>query len=309
MARQEVSHNIEFSAHGGQYFRVWSLNLLLIIVTLGLYSPWATVNRLRFMASHTRLLGEPFAFHGSGLPIFQGRLALSLIVGSWLLVSVYPWIAVILAICFFAIPYLLVLRFRYYISNYSYRGTCFSFEAKISDGYKVYGGAILLALLSFLTAFPLCWFLHRRFVLHRTSFAGENFCLEGAYWWRLARCYLPSVALIFCAVLAWVGIVHFIGPDKIEPYRVWPWLLVYALPFYLLFLFVMASINARVGNFFWNHLRYGDWRFEMALETMELFGLYLRNSFFLIVTMGFYWPWVKINILRYRIEKLTLISS
>ncbi|RYF66268.1 MAG: DUF898 family protein, partial [Comamonadaceae bacterium] len=41
-----VSHDIEphpmaFTGSGGEYFRVWIVNVLLTIVTLGFYTPWA----------------------------------------------------------------------------------------------------------------------------------------------------------------------------------------------------------------------------------------------------------------------------
>ena len=35
------AHPIEFTGSGGEYFRVWIVNVLLSIVTLGLYTPWA----------------------------------------------------------------------------------------------------------------------------------------------------------------------------------------------------------------------------------------------------------------------------
>jgi uncharacterized membrane protein YjgN (DUF898 family) len=37
----------EFRATGSEYFRIWIVNLLLTLVTLGVYSPWAKVRRLR----------------------------------------------------------------------------------------------------------------------------------------------------------------------------------------------------------------------------------------------------------------------
>lgn len=39
---------ITFSATGSEYFRIWIVNLLLSIVTLGIYSAWAKVRRNRY---------------------------------------------------------------------------------------------------------------------------------------------------------------------------------------------------------------------------------------------------------------------
>lgn len=38
---------IRFNGSGSEYFRVWVLNLLQRVVTLGLCYPWAKVRRLR----------------------------------------------------------------------------------------------------------------------------------------------------------------------------------------------------------------------------------------------------------------------
>ena len=36
-----TAHPLEFTGSGGEYFRVWIVNLLLSIVTLGFYTPLA----------------------------------------------------------------------------------------------------------------------------------------------------------------------------------------------------------------------------------------------------------------------------
>ena len=45
---------IEFSGDGGEYFRIWIVNLALSVVTLGIYSAWAKVRRLRYFYGSTR---------------------------------------------------------------------------------------------------------------------------------------------------------------------------------------------------------------------------------------------------------------
>ena len=64
----------EFRGNGGEYFRIWIVNLLLTIVTLGIYSAWAKVRRLRYFYGNTYLDGHSFEFHGRPLAILKGRL-------------------------------------------------------------------------------------------------------------------------------------------------------------------------------------------------------------------------------------------
>jgi Bacterial protein of unknown function (DUF898) len=39
--------DVRFTGSGSEYFRIWIVNLLLMLVTLSLYYPWAKVRRLR----------------------------------------------------------------------------------------------------------------------------------------------------------------------------------------------------------------------------------------------------------------------
>jgi uncharacterized membrane protein YjgN (DUF898 family) len=43
-----AAEQLHFTGRGGEYFGVWIVNLLLTIVTLGIYSPWAKVRRLQY---------------------------------------------------------------------------------------------------------------------------------------------------------------------------------------------------------------------------------------------------------------------
>src|SRR5207342_1173106 len=69
-----VNVPFEFNATGGEYFRIWIVNLLLTIVTLGIYSAWAKVRRLRYFYGSTVLDGHSFEYHGRPLAILKGRL-------------------------------------------------------------------------------------------------------------------------------------------------------------------------------------------------------------------------------------------
>ncbi len=65
---------LHFNGNGAEYFGIWIVNLLLTIVTLGIYSAWAKVRRLQYFYRHTELAGSSFDFHGSPIRILIGRL-------------------------------------------------------------------------------------------------------------------------------------------------------------------------------------------------------------------------------------------
>ena len=49
---------LRFNGNGAEYFGIWIVNLLLSIVTLGIYSAWAKVRRLQYFYRHTELAGS-----------------------------------------------------------------------------------------------------------------------------------------------------------------------------------------------------------------------------------------------------------
>lgn len=63
-----------FTATGPAYFRIWIVNLMLSVATLGIYSPWAKVRRLRYFYGHTLFDDSPFEFHGRPIALLKGRL-------------------------------------------------------------------------------------------------------------------------------------------------------------------------------------------------------------------------------------------
>ena len=51
---------LAFTASGSEYFRIWIVNILLTIVTLGFYLPFAKARRLRYFYANT-LIDQPTA--------------------------------------------------------------------------------------------------------------------------------------------------------------------------------------------------------------------------------------------------------
>jgi uncharacterized membrane protein YjgN (DUF898 family) len=56
------AHPLKFTGDGGVYFGVWLVNLLLMVVTLGLFTPFARRRTAKFFYSHTVVAGTPLEF-------------------------------------------------------------------------------------------------------------------------------------------------------------------------------------------------------------------------------------------------------
>ena len=65
---------IEFKGKAMEYFGIWLANILLTVVTIGIFSAWAKVRRLKYFFNNTKILEDSFAYHATGWQILKGRI-------------------------------------------------------------------------------------------------------------------------------------------------------------------------------------------------------------------------------------------
>src|SRR4051812_35178889 len=140
------SQRFEFSATGGEYFRIWIVNLLLTILTLGIYSAWAKVRKLRYFYGSTKLAGSSFEYHGKPIQILKGRMIASVFIVPYLVLhSLKPLYAIPFIVLFvLATPFLVVKSRRFQSRMTSWRNIRFGFIGTYGEAAKVYLGMLLL---------------------------------------------------------------------------------------------------------------------------------------------------------------------
>jgi uncharacterized membrane protein YjgN (DUF898 family) len=72
-------HRLRFTGSGGEYFRVWIVNVLLSIVTLGFYTPWARRRTAQYFYGHTLVAGSPLEFTAQQRRMVVGFLVVALL--------------------------------------------------------------------------------------------------------------------------------------------------------------------------------------------------------------------------------------
>lgn len=79
-ASQDIEpHRMRFTGSGGGYFRVWIVNVLLSVITLGLYTPWARRRTAQYFYSHTLVAGSPLEFTAQQQRMVVGFLVVALL--------------------------------------------------------------------------------------------------------------------------------------------------------------------------------------------------------------------------------------
>ncbi len=123
---------VEFSGAGSEYFRIWIVNLLLIMVTLGIYYPWAKVRKLKYFYNNTRIDDHPLDFHGEPKKMLRGSLIVGVFFIAFSQASDYSVMAgVIAALVFLGVaPALFRASMRFRLANTSWRGMRMRFVAQ-----------------------------------------------------------------------------------------------------------------------------------------------------------------------------------
>ncbi len=200
---------LHFTGTGGEYFGIWIVNLLLTIVTLGIYSAWAKVRRLQYFYRHTEVAGSSFDFHGTPGRILIGRVAAlgMLIAYNYSVRLRSPFTIAILALLAIVMPWLLRNSFRFRLYNTSWRGTRFHFRGMVGGAYRVF---LLNGFLTVITIYMLAPFMHQRLKAyqHGNTWFGRTPCSFHARVGEFYKIYLLWLAgiLMFAAAVAFSGI-------------------------------------------------------------------------------------------------------
>jgi uncharacterized membrane protein YjgN (DUF898 family) len=334
----------EFTGTGAEYFRIWVVNLLLTILTLGIYSAWAKVRRLQYFYRNTRVAGAIFDYHGNPKAILKGRILALTLLAAYKISYDISLIAtlVIAALLAGVMPWLLARSFRFKLINSSYRGVRFRFAGTVAGAYRMLIlFPIMLALTGFfvwsvatsystnpglgvilLTAMlplvvlagtvPLAHFLLKRYQ-HDNAYFGQTPFFFHAHAREFFKIYGKAVGLFFLGSIP-AGIFGFLTAKvfSILQSTMFGWLfamLYGVLGAYAFYLFVRPYLESRIQNLVWNRTEMGEHRFESTASARKLLWIHASNLMFITLSLGLFKPFAAIRLIKYRVESMTLVPD
>ena len=286
---------LHFTGRGAEYFGIWIVNLLLTIVTLGIYSAWAKVRRLQYFYRHTNVAGSSFDFHGSPVRILIGRaIALVMLIAYNYSVRLHSLLTlVILAGIAIVMPWLLRNSFRFRLYNTSWRGTRFHFRGSVARAYRVF---LLNGFLALITLYVMAPFAHQRLKAyqHDNSWFGRTRCSFHA---RAGQFYLIYLLLLGAIVAFWL-VIGFSGiggalaslfqaqkhGGHSNPQAVFRVMAILYGAVILMAVSIGPVFHALITNLIWNNTRVGEHRIECRLSPAKLVWITLSNFVLVIVT-------------------------
>jgi len=310
---------LRFTGTGSGYFGIWIVNLLLTIVTLGIYSAWAKVRRLQYFYRHTELAGSSFDFHGSAARILLGRVIaviLLLLYNFTIQMRSFRALAAVLVGLAVLMPWLLRNAFRFRLYNASWRGTRFHFRGSLGGAYRVFllNGILTLITLGFLT--PLA---HQRIKAwqHGSSWFGRTAFSFHASAGEFYGIYLITFGIMFAASLvigAGIGgtmtaLLTTSNGGHVDMRAFMRALLIVYGAYILVAVLVGPVFRALITNLIWNNTRLGEHRIECRISPVKLAWIGVSNLVLVVVTLGMFIPWAMVRLTRYQVECMRLLPA
>lgn len=303
-----------FTGAGGEYFRIWIVNLMLTILTLGIYAPWAKVRREKYFHQNLLLDGAGFDYHGDPKAIFKGRMVaglLFLLLSGAQKVSDTAYVLALLAVAPL-VPWLAVRAMRFRAHNTSYRGLRFGFDGSYGAAAKAFLGYGLLTVVTLGIAFPAFLRAQKRFVLNHLRYGSARFEFDAATGAFYRMLVLPGllalgIPILLAIAIPALGTLLPKGKDSMALLAVLP--LLTFIFFFAVWLFIGPYLAVRTSNLVWNHTHLGGMAFVSELKLRRYLGLTLGNWLLLLCTLGFYRPWAVVRLARYRAEQTAVVGS
>jgi uncharacterized membrane protein YjgN (DUF898 family) len=312
-----VLSRLKFTGSGREYFGIWIVNILLTIVTLGIYSAWAKVRRNRYFFGNTQLLDRGFDYHAQPKQILIGRIiAFALLLVYNLALNFFPVVGLVLAVLLLiAAPALIVRGLRFNARMTSYRNVRFGFDGKYWGAVKAFIAGPLLATFSFGLLTPVASKWSSRYVFNNLRYGGKKFSaapsLGAIYKAWLIPAGVTIIGLLLLALIVFANYASITGSlsgaDFSDPERPPLALLVvvYSIVIGLFLVYAFAGLfySAAVRNIVLNaSLLDNRHRLHSDMPRLKYVWVAVSNFFVTIFTLGLMRPWAAVRMARFQAQ-------
>lgn len=316
-----VRHPLQFTGRAGEFFGIWFVNLVLSILTLGIYSAWAKVRTERYFYGNTRLAGAPFEYLANPIAILKGRLiAYAVAIGLGLSAHLQIWVVYIPLIVFVLVmfPWLIYRTLRFRARYSAWRGLRFRFVEGVYEAYVNFMFRPALQIITLYMVMPWVRMHQHDYTVTGHRFGGKRFRFAG----DLGSYYIPfliSMGLGFAAYVvlmvavfgaAFAGAAISGGTDGGDPPgAMMAAIIVPMVVVYLALLALPIYLRTKYVNLMWRYTSLGGHRFECTLRARDMIWIYLSNGVAIVASLGLLVPWAMIRIARYRAEHFVLLAD
>ena len=322
--------SFEFTGNGGEFFRIWIVNVLLTIVTLGVYSAWAKVRTMRYFYGNTHLDGSSFEYLADPVRILKGRaIAFALlavyVASGWISVPLSIASGLLLAV---ATPWIIARALSFRNHNSAWRGVRFGFDGTVGGAFVSFllwpmlPGVVIvavflfgsLALFSGTSRFPLGLILSLLLIVLVVVLAVPPRMFRSQTYYvvnnsRYGKTYFENTAELrnfFSFYFAMVAISA-VGGAVVSLVGKFP-ALELACTFLLYFaLFVYYKVT--MTNLKFGHSLVGSHAILANYELRSYGLLALTNILGIILTLGLFYPFARVRTARYAADHIGVMVN
>jgi uncharacterized membrane protein YjgN (DUF898 family) len=334
-----------FTGTAGEYFRIWIVNLLLSVATLGLWSPWAKVRKRRYFYGHTWVAGANFDYHGDPIAILRGRLLAAVAFAVyWFFHNLQPISGPFLLLALLmGAPWIVARSLAFNAANSSHRGLRFAFDGDarrvaraiwplflwpllvwVSQRdpiavverplvYAAWAGVVYLAMLAL---YPYAVARVRRLTVGcarwgQCAFSSDLATRRVYAIYGIAAILVGiGVAVLGAGIALTLAAAGMFGNDLSVRIFLTVAPVAFAIVYGVFAIVAVAYTRSRVGNLVLNTARLGNiGSFRSTLSARRLARLYAVNLLAVLVSAGLLIPWAAIRVARYRAQCVTLLPA
>jgi uncharacterized membrane protein YjgN (DUF898 family) len=264
----------KYFGSGLEFAVIYFKNILLIIITIGLYYPWAKVELLKYHYQSTELDNSRFSFHAAGKEVFKGFIKIYAIVIVLYAFFIYAsqthdltliTIATILLymLLLLLIPFAIHGSVRYRASRSSWKGIHFKYLGNRKELFLLYLKGIFFTIITFGIYGAWLQVDLRKYVLSNLYFGDLSFRFKGSggqlFWITVKFILLIYITLGIYGFWYYKNIIKFYA-DNLE-----------------------VSQNGKPVNF------------KCNIKTGDIVELLVINFFLLVFTLGLAIPWITVR--------------
>ncbi|MBL7922780.1 MAG: DUF898 domain-containing protein [Bacteroidia bacterium] len=276
---------LSFTGKGSDYFGIAMVNLLLSILTLGLYYPWAKARELKYLYGATEFDGSRFEFHGSGKEMFRGfikaviiftvvygGLVAGIILNQLLAGLIWFYLGLL-----FLIPLAIHGSYKYRMSRSSWRGIRFGYRGKRNEFMWMFFRELFFTVISLGIYGAWMTIRLRHYVLGNIRFGDARFQYKG----HGGDYFVLNIKGYFLSIVT-LGIYLFWWQKELFAYYV-----------------DHLSLEHKEEKI----------QFKSIAGGGDFFALIMVNLLLMIFTLGIAYPWVMTRTLTFVFSKIQVTGN